>query len=172
MVKNKFGEIVLDQDSVFRALYLGQLNTLAGLKLDNETVTQFKQAVEKNQDDLAVPSVYVESDDDIEMFDRLNQRSWFIPPDYQSLDIQSWIRAQCQTDEQLDRVNQELELFDRSNMIDLLRFLKYLVDTMRSNGVVWGVGRGSSVASYVLYLIGVHKVDSIKYNIDIHEFFK
>jgi DNA polymerase III alpha subunit len=48
----------------------------------------------------------------------------------------------------------------------------YLVDVMRENSVVWGVGRGSSVASYVLYLIGVHKIDSVKYNLDFKEFFK
>ena len=57
-------------------------------------------------------------------------------------------------------------------MFDLLSYLKYLVDTMRENNIVWGVGRGSSVASYVLYLIGIHKIDSIKYNLDIHEFLK
>ena len=57
-------------------------------------------------------------------------------------------------------------------MITLLKYLKYLVDTMRENKIVWGVGRGSSVASYVLYLIGVHKIDSIKYELDIKEFLK
>jgi DNA polymerase III alpha subunit len=57
-------------------------------------------------------------------------------------------------------------------MFDLLFYLKYLVDTLRENKVLWGVGRGSSVASYVLYLIGVHKIDSLKYNLDIAEFLK
>ena len=57
-------------------------------------------------------------------------------------------------------------------MIDLLRWLKYFVDTMRSNNLTWGVGRGSSVASYVLYLLGVHKVDSIKYKLDLKEFLR
>jgi DNA polymerase III alpha subunit len=54
----------------------------------------------------------------------------------------------------------------------LLFYLKYLVDAMRENKIVWGVGRGSSVASYVLYLIGVHRIDSIKYDLDIKEFLK
>jgi len=57
-------------------------------------------------------------------------------------------------------------------MFDLLIYLKYLVDTLRSQNIVWGVGRGSSVASYCLYLIGVHKVNSMQYNLDIHEFLK
>ena len=57
-------------------------------------------------------------------------------------------------------------------MLDVLKSMKYIVDTLRENGIIWGVGRGSSVASYVLFLIGVHKIDSVKYNIPIEEFFK
>jgi DNA polymerase III alpha subunit len=79
---------------------------------------------------------------------------------------------QCNTEEQRQRVELELELYIKHGMIELLHFMKYLVDTLRKNNVVWGVGRGSSLASYILYLIGVHKVDSIKYNLDINEFLK
>ena len=57
---------------------------------------------------------------------------------------------------------EELILFKERDLIPLLRYLKYLVDTMRKHNIVWGVGRGSSVASYILYLIGVHKINSIK----------
>ena len=58
------------------------------------------------------------------------------------------------------------------DMTDLLRYMVYLVDFMRENNIVWGVGRGSSVASYVLYLIGVHKINSIRYNLDWREFLR
>ena len=78
----------------------------------------------------------------------------------------------CETDEQRDRVSQELDLYIKHGMLDILYVMKYIVDTLRANNIVWGVGRGSSVASYVLYLIGVHKIDSIKYNLPITEFFK
>jgi DNA polymerase III alpha subunit len=47
-----------------------------------------------------------------------------------------------------------------------------MVDTFREEKIVWGVGRGSSVASYVLYLLGVHKVDSLKYNLNVDEFLR
>jgi len=57
-------------------------------------------------------------------------------------------------------------------MEDLLRYMIYLVDFMREHTIVWGVGRGSSVASYVLYLIGVHKIDSIQYGLDWREFLR
>ncbi len=57
-------------------------------------------------------------------------------------------------------------------MLVLLKTMKYIVDTLRENNIVWGVGRGSSVASYVLFLLGVHKIDSVKYDLPIEEFFK
>jgi len=63
-------------------------------------------------------------------------------------------------------------LYIDRELIDLLRYLKYFVDTMRANNIVWGLGRGSSVASYVLYLIGVHRINSMYYDLDIGEFLK
>jgi DNA polymerase III alpha subunit len=108
---------------------------------------------------------------DILDFDKQNQAEWFMPKDHCPNLIETLIN-QCNTEEQRQRVELELELYIKHGMIELLHFMKYLVDTLRKNNVVWGVGRGSSVASYILYLIGVHKVDSIKYNLDINEFLK
>ena len=53
-----------------------------------------------------------------------------------------------------------------------VHYLKYLVDTMTQNQVIWGVGRGSSVASYVLYKLEVHRIDSLHYNLDVTEFLR
>jgi DNA polymerase III alpha subunit len=69
-------------------------------------------------------------------------------------------------------VEAELELFTARNLTDILRLLIHIVTILRKNNVVWGVGRGSSVASYCLYLLGVHRVDSIRYDLDIKEFLK
>ncbi len=96
---------------------------------------------------------------------------WFIPDDYYP-NLTEMLYGMCETDEQKDRVSQELELFIKHGMYDILHVMKYIVDTLRANKIVWGVGRGSSVASYVLYLIGVHKIDSVKYKLPIDEFFK
>lgn len=101
----------------------------------------------------------------------INSKNWFIPNDY-CPNLVAMLYDLCETDEQKHRVDQELELFVKNGMYDILHVMKYIVDTLRDNNVIWGVGRGSSVASYVLYLIGVHKVDSIKYNLPIEEFFK
>jgi DNA polymerase III alpha subunit len=101
----------------------------------------------------------------------INSKHWFIPNDH-CLNLTEILYEMCNTDEQKDRVSQELELYIKHGMYDILQVMKYLVDTLRENNVVWGVGRGSSVASYVLYLIGVHRIDSVKYKLPIEEFFK
>lgn len=107
-----------------------------------------------------------------ETFDAQCQSNWHMPTEYRSMDIAAWLLEQCKTETELQRVGQELLLYQERDMFDLLRYLKYMVDTLRLNNMIWGVGRGSSVASYVLYLIGVHKVDSIYYDLDIQEFLR
>ena len=102
----------------------------------------------------------------------LDTSNWFMPQAYKEMDIEEYILQKCVTEEQTERTVYELGLYKERNLLDLLRQMKYIVDTLESNNIVWGVGRGSSVASYVLYLLKVHRVDSIKYNLDISEFFK
>jgi DNA polymerase III alpha subunit len=63
-------------------------------------------------------------------------------------------------------------MYQERGLMDLLRYLKYLVDVMRANRVVWGVGRGSSVASFVLYKLGVHRINSLHYELDSTEFLR
>lgn len=101
-----------------------------------------------------------------------NQKIWFMPEEYVQLDIAKWVLDQCKNEVELQRAGQELLLYSDRDMFDLLKYLKYFVDTLRKNNVVWGVGRGSSVASFVLYLIGVHKINSITYNLDVEEFIR
>lgn len=68
------------------------------------------------------------------------------------------------------RVEAELAIFEQRGLLDMLRACIFVVNRMHSSNVVWGVGRGSAVASFVLFLIGVHDVDSFKYQLDIDEF--
>jgi len=105
-------------------------------------------------------------------FDIKNQNNWHMPADYKELDIAKYILDLCKTEEEVQRVGQELLLFQERDMFDVLRYMKYLVDTMRNNNIVWGVGRGSSVSSFVLYLLGIHKINSLYYDLSIDEFIK
>jgi DNA polymerase III alpha subunit len=106
-----------------------------------------------------------------EVFDKDNQTHWLMPSEYKTMDIEGFLVNIC-PEEHYQRLIEELQEYRDRNMLDLLRWLKYFVDICRSNNIVWGVGRGSSVASYVLYLIGVHRIDSIKYNLDWREFLR
>ena len=108
----------------------------------------------------------------VEEFDRILQRNWRMPKEYKELDIAAYVLGLCKEEHELQRVGEELILYQERDLFDLLRYLKYLIDTLRKNNIVWGVGRGSSVASYVLFLIGVHKIDSLYYNLNIDEFLK
>jgi DNA polymerase III alpha subunit len=94
-----------------------------------------------------------------------------MPDTYKTLDIEELLVNLCPAGN-YQRLIEELQEFKSRDMINLLRWLKYLVDTLRTNNITWGVGRGSSVASYVLFLIGVHKIDSVKYNLDYQEFLR
>lgn len=108
----------------------------------------------------------------VEQFDNINQSNWLMPEQYKSMDIAQYILNQCQGEAELQRAGEELLLFQERDMFVLLRYLKYLVDTMRENNIVWGVGRGSSVASFVLFLLGIHRINSLYYDLSIDEFLK
>ena len=99
--------------------------------------------------------------------------TWNISEEYHNLDIKTYIANNYSlTIPQWDRVKLELDEFEQRGLTDLLRFLVYFIDTIRTNNIVYGVGRGSSIASYVLFLLKVHRIDSLKYNLDIKEFLK
>jgi DNA polymerase III alpha subunit len=108
----------------------------------------------------------------VEEFDKVLQTNWRMPKEYKELDIAAYVLGLCKEEHELQRVGEELILYQERDLFDLLRYLKYLIDTLRKNNIVWGVGRGSSVASYVLFLIGAHKIDSLYYNLNIDEFLK
>ena len=77
-----------------------------------------------------------------------------------------------QNDTEKKRVEQEYVLFEKKKFIKVLQFLIYFIDTLRANNIVWGVGRGSSVASFCLFLIGVHKINPLQYDLNITEFLR
>ena len=168
---NNYGAVLLTPEELFENLYTGAISNFENIYLDATTVDQFNTARNINKDHFDNLKKWQTPEESIEFFDKANQRDWFMPNEY-CPDLLQQLYGMCNTDEQKDRVSTELALFVQHGMYDLLHYLKYLVDTMRENNIVWGVGRGSSVASYVLYLIGVHKIDSIKYNLDINEFLR
>jgi hypothetical protein len=110
--------------------------------------------------------------DDQITFDCVQQSNWHMPDQYKTLDIAEHVLSLCSSDAELQRVAEELLLYQQHDLFDLLRYLKYLVDVMKQNNVIWGVGRGSSVASHVLYLLRVHRINALYYELDPAEFLR
>lgn len=171
MNTDKFGRIELTEQELVAALYKGQLDSLDSVYVQENIADKFNRSRNKNADQFNNIKSLEDLDITIPEFDKSKQGNWFMPDEYKVMDIEGFLVNVCPK-QNYQRIIEELRLFKQHNMLDLLRYLKYLVDTMKANNIVWGVGRGSSVASYVLYLLGVHKIDSVKYKLDIHEFLK
>ena len=137
-----------------------------------EDSLEYNRSVAELHAELDLLDSYHNISQTVEEFDTILQRNWRMPKEYKELDIAAYVLGLCKEEHELQRVGEELILYQERNLFDLLRYLKYLIDTLRKNNIVWGVGRGSSVASYVLFLIGVHKIDSLYYNLNIDEFLK
>lgn len=167
---DEYGRCWRTEQEIIDLLYLDNLEIGKAIKEPNQ-VTKYNLAIDKYYLDIP-KAVSDKIDIDLITFHEVNQADWFMPDDYRELDIIEWIINQCTSDEELNRIAHELILFQERNLLDVLRYLKYLVDVMRKNNIVWGVGRGSCTASYTLFKIGIHKIDSIKYDLDIGEFLK
>lgn len=168
MKSDKFSNIIYETGDLIDLMYKGQLDLLDQVLCDeSDDIKQLAATSELNLK-------YVDSnlyDISTEEFDKICQEDWFMPEDYKNLDIETYL-IQHSSKENYQRLIEELQAYQERNMLPLLKWLKYLVDTCRSNNIVWGVGRGSSVSSYVLYIIGIHKIDPIKYDLDWRDFLR
>ena len=109
---------------------------------------------------------------DYEIDHEKNHELWNYDAVYDKLNLKEFFLSKCDSEEGRERVLYELNLYEEYNMTKLLRCMIWLVDYMEEKQIFWGLGRGSSVASYCLFLIGLHLVDSVKYDLDVHEFLK
>jgi len=108
--------------------------------------------------------------------------SWTIPDSYKQLNITEYVINKLSdisdtfSDSELliryNRVKQEFKLYEQLNLTIVLQTMVYIIDIFKKNNVVWGVGRGSSVSSYILYLLEVHDVDSVLFDLDFNEFLR
>jgi len=165
MITNKFGQQIYSEDDIFSNIMNGidGSNFLTN-NIDIDSINAIAETSLVRQ--------YSEPQLSIEGFDKQNQNNWYMPEEYKELDIAEYILSLCNTQEELQRCGEELLLYQDKNLFNLLKYLKYLVDIMKENNIIWGVGRGSSVSSYVLYKLGVHKIDSMYYNLDVKEFLR
>jgi len=168
MIVDEYGRVALEEDDIIDIMMTDPTAMPKTAMVKDVDLSAIRELIDEIYDF----QQYNKLDVTIPEYDALNQVNWLMPDEYKDMDIAKWILEQCETEPELQRVGEELLIFQERDLFDLLRYLKYLVDTMRANGVIWGVGRGSSVASYVLYLIGIHRVNSMYYDLSIGEFLR
>jgi DNA polymerase III alpha subunit len=108
--------------------------------------------------------------------------NWNLPPEFLSLNVEEHVSVvfgerlsalkydAMQEEAAFNRVVLELSKFKEHNLYDLLRAIIFILHRFRETNQVWGVGRGSSCASYVLFLLGLHVVDPIEFDVPFEEF--
>jgi len=166
---NDAGDVVFTEQGALDLLYTNPEFDIS--KLFFEEVTQYNHHVKELGIDLPELETVPDRGNTQEL-DKTNCDNWHMPEKYYQINVLQWLLDRCQTDEEKQRVQIEYDLFEKKNFIRVLQFLIYFIDTLRENNIVWGVGRGSSVASFSLFLIGVHKINPMLYNLDITEFLR
>jgi DNA polymerase III alpha subunit len=151
---------------------------LSGMSIDHLHPLEIDQSVKKY-------NLYADKELELKADIRPLDTSYTIPQKYLDIDLYKFVmnklmvavRADNITDSdqieaRIERVVKELDLFKQYNMENLIRVAIYIVDRFEEESIVWGTGRGSSCACYSLYLIGLHEVDSVKYDLALTEFFR
>lgn len=103
--------------------------------------------------------------------------SWNIPEKFKNVNLLDYVVERLDKipvnirQKYHDRLVLEIEEIEKRDVSNLFKMLVYVTETLKNSKTVFGVGRGSSCACLFLYLIGLHKVDPIKYDIPLSEFF-
>lgn len=156
----KDGNVIYRDTGVLELLYNGL--PLAGITVetsrDSELFNQFSDEV-LNSDPEPI---------DLEAA----KARWLMPEEFKAIELDELFYSMATNDVERARVDLELRQFRLRDLESLLKYLIYFKHQIDQNQIVIGVGRGSSVASFLLYLIGIHRINPIKHDIDIKEFFK
>ena len=175
MKTDELGIPRFDNRDLVNLIYSGHADKMHVVLCEKEIETEkFNKALE----DIGLDPLnwYIPLNVDKTNFDSVCQGHWFMPDEYKNIDVWKYLVDRCQEKgewpKNISRITAEYREFESRKMIPLLQYMIYLVDFMRENNIVWGVGRGSSVASYVLYLIGVHRINSVQYGLDYAEFLR
>ena len=163
---NNYGDCFYSEDAVIDLIYQNPDIDISKLPTEN---TLYEKALKEL--DMALAKV-TQRQETVSDFDKRHYSNWHMPVSYAQLDVKKYLLDKCNTEEERDRVLIEYELFEQKGFTKVLQFLIYFVDTLRANNVIWGVGRGSSVSSFCLFLIGVHKINPLLYNLDHREFLR
>lgn len=166
------GVMILEPDEIARALIKGVKPHEIRYRRISEEIELFNQNVTEAE------SLKPEAQEPVSV-----DMGWRLPEKYKNLDIERFAEIMFEaklgelpyTDDQYEeacvRIADELQEIERRGMTEFIRTIVYILDVFREQNVVWGVGRGSSCACYILFILGLHSVDCVRYKIPMEEFF-
>jgi hypothetical protein len=161
------GTVICEQSAMIEMLYAGSyLSTV----LCSDKLDEIEWDVASRLCDSKAPGPIHGSGPSYEGIDWYSH--WVTPEPWMSINVREWCIGRCKTEAEESRACFEIDEFEKRGMIPVIRHLIYCADQWRKNGVFWGVGRGSSVSSFVLYLIGINRINPMQYDLDIGEWLK
>lgn len=167
---NDYGDCLYKESDLLELIYQDPELDISKIYIDN--TDKYNTALSELGIDLPIIQSEPKNKISIDQFDRANIDNWYMPAHYETIDVEQWLYEKCNNKIEIERVREEMILFRSKGFVKVLQFLIYFVDTLRENNIVWGVGRGSSVSSFCLFLIGVHKINPLVYNLDYREFLR
>lgn len=119
------------------------------------------------------------SHDGVQILNRITPESYQIPVEYLNIDLKEFVLAKYretlsgepESQIALARINTELGEIQKRGIESLFKTIIYVVDQFKKHQTVFGVGRGSSCACFILYVLGLNLVNPLKYDIPVDEFF-
>lgn len=160
------GNVVYFPNALIELLYNGEIPSEILFPKDDPDVMAFNKNSYENFDD-----IYYTLPQSVKSVEE-RKKFWFYPDYYNDIDLYEYFLNLCQSEEEKNRVIEELQIYQEKGFDNFLRCCIFLSDKIKENDWVVGVGRGSSCASYLLYLLKIHLVDSLKYKLNVREFLK
>lgn len=75
------------------------------------------------------------------------------------------------TEERINKViEEEFEVYEKTQSIDFMLLQTYLREWEAANGIQCGYGRGSVSGSMIAYILGITKMDSLKFDLNFFRF--
>lgn len=164
---DEYGRAVIDGDGLFELWMQGQHENDLVIVSD-DAVARYNRECETHSKIEHLVSI----NDQPPVSHRVRANTWMIPDEFKAIDVEAYCVARCTTSDEIARVKHEMGLYRARRLEPLLQAFIHMIDVFRKNNIVWGIGRGSSVASYVLYLIGVHKINPMAHGLTIEEFLR
>lgn len=173
MIKDKVGNIYYESNDLIKIAYEHGIETWDQLEIiEDDSIVEYNSF----SDELylnKINTIELNDNKEVQEKDKHYQNEWFYDDKYKNIDILDFCLKKCNNELETERVKIEYTKFKKHNMIHILKYALYFVENVKNNKkIILGVGRGSAVSSFILYLIGIHRINPIIHELDINEFFK